>query len=505
MLAGITFAGFLLRLLCLRLDHVLTPDGTFYVVAARYLTAGNLRFGFSPFSSPLYPVLISAVALLCRDFELAGRLVSVVAGALLLLPVYFLIRRAYGRRIATCAAVLTAVHPLLIYYSTEVLTESTYTLFFVCGVYAGWQALSTKSKHLFALAGLLFGVCYLLKPEAIFYVVLLLALALVRGLKNKAVSPKSLLTNCVCLLASFLILAWPYVLYIRVEIGIWTISGKLSRHMWQGSRVGDRALSAGVELLPGLSVMLTQTAKALRSEYELLNLIFPPTFVALAALGLFGRRWTGRRARYELYLLLFIMASLAGYAITLSNIRFFVPLLPLAMGWVAKGALESEKWFQQTLRGERQGRGERKIKGWRLSRGSFVSLVVVTLVLSTVPLFIYLIRGDKWSDYAGQRQAAFWIKEQARGERPPLIMSTVPIAAFYAGGVPLEMPDEDYAAFLERARGQRVDYILINERDIRRTQLWPLLDEDSEHPGLRLVYRQTNVPNHKMLIYVLMN
>lgn len=508
-LAGLTFLGFLLRLLCLRLDHVLTPDGTLYVMLARQLAAGNFRSGLSPYSTPLYPLLVSAASFLFGDIVLSGRLVSILAGGLLVLPVYFLIRRAHGRRVATCGAALVAIHPLLIYYSTEVLTESAYTLFFVCGVYAGWQALSTKRTRPFVLAGLSFGLCYLLKPEAIGFVLLLLALALWRGLKSKAASRKRLLTDCLWLLTCFLSLALPYLIYIRATTGTWTISAKLSRHMWQGSRLGERALSAGGELLPGLSVMFAQTAKALRSEYELLNLIFPPTFIALIALGLFARRWTRRRARYELYLLLFITATLAGYAITLPNIRFFVPLVPLTFGWIAKGAVEGEKWLQQTLSGMRkvktsQLKGSR-LKVSRLSRASFISFAVVLLVLSIVPLFVYLVRGDKWSDYMGQRQAALWIKEQARVERPPHIMSTVPLPAFYADGVQVEMPDEDYAAFVERARRARVDYIVINERDIRRTRLWPLLYEDSEHPGLHLVYQQTNTPGHKILIYVLAN
>ena len=425
------------------------------------------------------------------------RMLASVAGGLLVLPVYFLTRRAYGRRVATCGAALVALHPLLIYYSTEVLTESAYTFFFICGVLAGWQALSTKRARPYALAGLAFGACYLLKPEAIGFVVLLLALALVSGLKS--IPRKSLLVNCLWLLACFLMLALPYLIYIRAETGTWTISAKLSGHMWQGNRFGDRALSAGGGLLPGLSVMFAQMAKALRSEYELLNLIFPPTFIALAALGLFRSRWTGRRARYELYLLLFILATLAGYAITLPNVRFFVPLVPLALGWVARGAVEGEKWFRQTSSGMRKGKGRRS------SRGLFMSFVVALLVLSMVPLFIYLMRGDKWGDYTGQRQAGLWIKEQVRGDHWPLIMSTAPISAFYADGGQIEIEDEDYAAFIARARQQRVDYILINERDIRQTQLWPLLYEDSAHPGLRLVYQQTNVPEHKILIYVLAN
>lgn len=512
-LAGLALLSLLLRLVMLTQEQVLTPDGTFYVTVARQFATGYFRSGLSAYSTPLYPLLISAASFLCGDLELSGRLVSILAGGLLVLPVYSLIRMAYGRRVAMWGSVLVAVHPLLIYYSAQVLTESTYTLFFICGLLAGYQALAKRRTGSFVQAGLSFGLCYLLKPEAIGFIILLLALTIACGLKSRAVAKKSLLANCCWLLGSFLLLALPYLLYVRHETGVWTISGKIYRHMWQGSRLGEVGPSDG--LVPGWPIIFAQTARALRSEYEILNLIFPPTVVALAALGLFRRRWTRRRARFELYLLLFLSTTLAGYAITLPNIRFFVPLVPLTAGWVARGAVESERWLHQTIRGRsrkkdgRPGRLSWFGRGPLFGRSSlfgcslYGSLVVALVALSLVPLFVYLMRGDKWSDYGGQRRAALWIKERESSRRAPVIMATSPIAPFYAGGMQVEIDDEDYAAFLARARNSKADYIIINERDIKRTRLWPLLHEDAEHPGLRLVYQETNAPEHKILVYIL--
>ncbi|MDT7604094.1 MAG: hypothetical protein QOF61_2091, partial [Acidobacteriota bacterium] len=139
--AACVLIGFAVRLLLVAcVESVLSPDGVVYAGLARQLAAGNLRAGLSSYYPPLYPLLIALSSLVFRDVEFAGRFVSVAAGALLIVPVYLLAREWYGHRVARLAAIVIALHPLLIYYSSVLLTESTYTLLFTCGVLAGWRA-----------------------------------------------------------------------------------------------------------------------------------------------------------------------------------------------------------------------------------------------------------------------------------------------------------------------------------------------------------------------------
>ena len=153
-LVGWTLAAFALRLLLAwRVEHVISPDGLLYVTLGQNLLAGNFREGLSTYFPPLYPLLVGLASFVFRDAEFAGRIVSVVAGSLLVVPVHGLIRKWYGGRIALVGACLVALHPVLIYYSTVVLTESTYTLLFTCGVLAGWTALSGGRARAYVLAG----------------------------------------------------------------------------------------------------------------------------------------------------------------------------------------------------------------------------------------------------------------------------------------------------------------------------------------------------------------
>lgn len=499
-LFGWTFAAFLLRFVLLwRLEHVISPDGVAYVELGQNLIRGNFHQGLSTYFPPLYPLLVGFSSLFFGDAEFAGRMVSVVAGSLLVIPAYALINNWYGERTARLGACLIALHPVLVYYSTVLLTESIYTLLFTCGVLAGWSALSGGRARTHALAGALFGACYLLKPEAAGFLLLLLIPILCAKLFRPSVSYKISVRNTLLLWAGFLLLALPYLIYLRSETGAWTISGKFAGHLWQGTRaVGESQLPAAT-LMPDLTTAAVQLTKALRSEFELFNLIFPTPFIIFAGLGLFRSRWTSARGHRELYLASFIAATLVGYAVTLPNIRFLVPLLPLLLCWVAKGIIEFEEWTIETLR--RPGRTNRFFPR---ARKLLVPFIITGLLLSMLPLFVYLVRGDKWSDYYGQKHAALWIKEQ-KPESTPVIMSTVQVASFYARGRHVPLFEEDYSTLIARARREHVDYIIINERNVKHMSLRTLLDEQNQHTELRLAHSIFDAPGHKILVYALTN
>ena len=66
---------------------------------------------------PLFPWLIAGTSLFTGDYELAGRLVTLVLGALLPLPVYGVASRLFNRRVGFIAAMLVLLHPLLVHLS----------------------------------------------------------------------------------------------------------------------------------------------------------------------------------------------------------------------------------------------------------------------------------------------------------------------------------------------------------------------------------------------------
>lgn len=498
---GWTFLAFLLRLILLSsVEQVISPDGVEYVRMGQNLVAGNFREGLSAYWPPLYPLLVGFSSLVFRDAEFAGRFVSVVAGSLLVFPTYRLARRWYGRRVALIAAAIVSVHPLLIYYSTVLLTEATYTLLFTCGVVAGWSAITGGKTRAQLLAGASFGACYLLKPESAGFLLLLILANIVAnialGAASRKLSLKTGVLNALSLCAGFLTVALPYLFCLRWVAGVWTLSGKFGAHLWQGSRKTGEIGPLVTTLVPDLTTVVVQLTKALRYEYEIFNLIFPLPFVLLVGLGLFRTRWTRLRAARELYLFSFAVAALAGYAVTLPNIRFVVPLLPLLVCWIANGVVEFEGWLLETL-----GRWNSARKFLPGGQKFVVPIVVAVLLVSLLPLFVYLLRGDKWSDYHGQKSAAEWIKNQSAPGSAPVIMSTVPVAAFYAKGRHVMLVDQTPQELVESARRADARYVIINERNVKWMILRTLLDEQNQPTGLRLAHIVAEYPGHRILVY----
>lgn len=510
-LLGCALLATIIRLFALSYEYVITPDGVVYAGLGRQLASGHFHQGLSAYYPPLYPLLVGLSSLVFADLEFAGRFVSVLAGGLLILPVYFLARNFYGKKVAVLAACLTVVSPVMIYYSTLLLTESTYTLLFTTVVLVGWYALTQSSPSLFFLTGLTLGMCYLIRPEAFGFIFLFVVVLLIAArLNSRAEQPRGALRNLAALLIGFTLLASPYIIYLHNQTGRWMISEKMSVHLLRYAQAEPSTTQAPLAISPPgasqaeappvastsiLTKIIVNATKTLRSEYEIFNLIFPPLFVLLTGVGLFSAKWSRTRLAQEFYLASFMIVSCIGYALTVVDIRYLVPLLPLLICWVANGIAEFEKWFAQTaseIRGkERSGRSS----GWMV--GATLILLSVILLL---PLFVYLNRGDKWDDYLGQKRAGAWIKAHAQG--PPRVMAENPITSFYAGGEHVQLPNEEYQTVIAKAREQKVEFLVICTRNLINTRLKPLLDGQNIPPEIKPVFQHGD-ENFRVVVYQL--
>ncbi len=100
---------------------------------------------------PAYPFAIDLLERLTADPQLAGRLVSILAGVLCVLPLFGLTELVFGRRAAVIAAGLYTVSPLLLRWSLRVFPHSLYTLFVLLFLYGLFRCLGNKSPWALAL------------------------------------------------------------------------------------------------------------------------------------------------------------------------------------------------------------------------------------------------------------------------------------------------------------------------------------------------------------------
>jgi Dolichyl-phosphate-mannose-protein mannosyltransferase len=527
---GVMSLAFFLRLSVLRLQTPIGPDSVYYATLGKRLVSGNLEEGLSTFWPPLYPSLVGLSSLVFRDIETGGKFVSVLAGSVLVIPVYSLIRVLYGKDAAFIGAFLVAIHPTLIHYSTALLTESTYTTLFVTVLFAGLKAFWGGAYVAFFSVGLMLGACYLLKPESIGYVCLMAVLTSCTSLSGNHLPPSEVLFSVMALVAGASLLSLPYMLFLRRATGEWTISDKFRAHVypseswerrWHGLSEG-RTTTLADRLYAGASrkddsvenrespaadasslrMMTARSIEALRSEARLLIYgMTPPHFMLLMGLGMFKTEWWK-----ELYLLSFFTLTLIGYALCPDEVndRLLVPLLPVTICWVAGGLKAVEDWLVEFFKQTKISRAVPFINPATLRL-----LMITALVFSMLPWAIYALMAIPAAPMIEYEEAGRWVKE--RSETPALIMATAPFIAFYAGGCPVDLPAEKYQTVVEHARRLNVDYVAIDEALISNgvwgnneySDLRSLLDERNHHPGLSLVYKFDRMPGRKIFIYTL--
>src|SRR6185369_40010 len=106
LLLGILFlAALLIRLYFIQFYKVISADGVGYVLSARDIVSGA-GWGRMTTYGVVYPTLVALASFPVGDMELAGRLVSVVMGSLLVVPLYMIAMELFSRRVGILACIL---------------------------------------------------------------------------------------------------------------------------------------------------------------------------------------------------------------------------------------------------------------------------------------------------------------------------------------------------------------------------------------------------------------
>ncbi|NOX36441.1 MAG: glycosyltransferase family 39 protein [Calditrichaeota bacterium] len=151
--------------------HKISPDGVYYAEIGEYLYQHHqygTRIPEYPaiVQPPVYPVLI---ALFRNVFPrtLAGKMVSIFAGSLLVLVVYGIARRMFSDSTGKWAAFVLSIHPFFIEYSAKFLTEMTFLLWVGLGAYFWIRFWQERRGLWIVLAAVGFVLAYLTRIEGL--------------------------------------------------------------------------------------------------------------------------------------------------------------------------------------------------------------------------------------------------------------------------------------------------------------------------------------------------
>jgi 4-amino-4-deoxy-L-arabinose transferase-like glycosyltransferase len=519
-LRWVVLGALLVRLVWLRFDTFITPDGYYYARLGEALAEGNLSGVLSPYWPPLYPVLLGLLSIVVRDVELAGRLISLVAGTLIIVPGYVLARHLVDRGAATVTAVLLALHPMLVSASTRLLSDMLYAAMFVTAVLIGMHAAFDDRPRRAVWAGLLCGGCYLTRPEGFGYVFLFAALVPLVAWVRQRMDWRAMGVSLGLMLGGFLLLAAPYALHVRSATGTWTISSKLNVHMLAGKEnwyrlipgedlthadkifASRRPAGAAPALaerpgespaVGGIGDTVERFVRKLLWEYrKIVPQVFPPIVMVLIGLGVFARRRRADQPLREVYVLAFAVATLLGYALTAVEPRYLMPLVPLFYAWVGAGVLAL--W-------RRLGRDAVTPRA-RLVEALVLPGLLAFMAVIWAQNLTYLHRDSAYRIGEETKKAARFMRDRTDGE--PVVMATSPDFAFYSESRDFwYLPDESVETVVAYAARRDVDFIVIDEkRTWWREGLSDLLEGEPVPPGLELVYRSDEVEGGRVRVYV---
>ncbi len=167
-----------------RHTEIFFADGLRYIAQAQRIEAGDLADGLlKAVDHPAYPLAIVGIHRLLdngntpEDWQLAAQGAAIVAGVLLVIPLYLVALESFGERCAWLSVILAFAVPLTGHVFADVLSESTFLLFWLWGMWTALRFLKHGGFGWLPPTVAFAALAYLARPEG-----LLLPAALVGSL-----------------------------------------------------------------------------------------------------------------------------------------------------------------------------------------------------------------------------------------------------------------------------------------------------------------------------------
>ncbi len=296
--------------------EVMFADGLRNVAQAQAIDQGSWSAAVArAVDHPAYPLAIAAVHRLSGGngpiaWQAAAQAASVLAGVLLVIPLYLFALELYGTSAAWLACLLTFLVPLTGHVLADVLAEGIFLLFWMTGCWTALRFLRDGlTVWLVATIGFA-GLAYMTRPEG-----LLLPLALAGTLGLMVCRPATRFPWPVWRRAVLLLIAGPLLVagpFVALKGGIAT-KPAVARLLGLTARSPAMAVERERPLDPDQSTWMTYVVAGRAVARAVQGAASPPLLV-LALVGLFAPRENTAGGRKGLFLALTLIAWLLALA-----------------------------------------------------------------------------------------------------------------------------------------------------------------------------------------------
>lgn len=406
----LVLAALAARALAATASPLVNADAYVYLDTAGLWRAGDWAEALSRWNlHPLYPILAG----LAGGGWSGAAAVSVVAGALALLPLWTLAKEGWGRDTALFAGLVYALHPVVGALHGKVLTEGVYHLAALSAVLAAVRLLRGGGWGWAVGGGLALGAAYLARAEGLILAALLATACTGAVVVYRDARPAA--ARLALMAAVALAVASPYAVWL----------GGLTP---RGASLADAAEAP--RLAPPLLFLR-----------ELSRIVWTPLLV-LCLPGLIAFRRGSGGGRVGAFLALVAGGYLA--AVLLNTIR--------------SGGYLSERYLSTAvlLLLPWAGRGLERAAAWMPSRWATAFVLLCAVVLSARTLDV------RRMDDLHVLEAALWLRDH--GGRGRLVLTSHDAVAVHAEA--RYFAERDPKKIAEAVREGRIDYLVFRERDL---------------------------------------
>ncbi len=445
--------------------QIITNDGLLYIKIAKSISSGNLQcvadYGFFN----LYSFLIALFQIALHDWEFSGKMVSVVFGALTIIPLFSLTKRLFNQNVAIVSALLYCIHPRFVEYSSDVLREPVFWFFSVTALWLTWEGISRKKYFPFVLSSLATGFAIFTRLEGalVFFVVILWILwFFFSDNKNR----KKYFLYALIFIISLPILASPGLVILKNKLNRWEAGlsiDKIPQLIYGNNQQLElekefyRDVSGKSQAFYNLSSRHRYTtflAEVLYKFFKSSNIVLFLLFIG----GIYKRRFIPYSQKDIIVLIWFSLAFLGSYLYAaktyyLGTRHGLLMVLP-AIVWAGVGFYEIRERLRKRL-------GDMKLFQ-RYARFDTTILIVLILV-TLVPQTVFSYRYDKIE----LKKAGIELKEMGFSNTTIIVQPTLIRVAFYADSEAIQLPvnaeEKVLITFLEEHKNR---ILLIDDRTI---------------------------------------
>ncbi len=428
---------------------VVAPDGARYLRMARLISEGRIGEGLCvwPYNPPLYPFLISFLNVFVPNDLFVAAAISVLLGGLAAIPLHYLMRTAWGEKVADLGVLVYAFLPSVAVLHGEVMLEGTFMFFFFGAMAIWWSALENKSWERSVLAGVGAAAAWLTRPEGFYLIPLFLFAAAIKR-SRFAIGAVGM-----CLAATFVV-AYPYLTFIKSHTGGWGISASPFARGVIGLLTGET---------PATGYAVTEESAREFSEVRaiarfgrvggpiiyVLQITFKNYFYILAPFLFLGFAYL-RKPEGGWGPRLYLLAAAAGYfippvlafvAATPFSYRYVLVTHVLLLPVVALGLLQAGRWARHPK-----------------ALPVFMAIVLIAMAVRDIR--------PKRTDKIGMKEAGLAILERLGPAKR--ILTVARQVEYYSRGEQVDLPPALSPDELDDVvRRERIDAVALHESDLK--------------------------------------